>query len=400
MATPSISPVLDDQDQNQTSQASSTIPSETQTLSQSEEDKVKNVVRLSEHEFLLSDLWKYEGLKWETWLKENYDDLVDDNPLNVRYTYQDSIDKLDKKFRGTATHGLARSSTSFTFENMKKIISKMPPEQLVKTDKDEDLPVHSAIQSGIRVDQNKIGLFVKGDSQQISYILRAKNGKGKTPIELAFEMQHRAAVKLLFNLCVQHNVLSNLTGINFNLGDRSNTLLHIACREGMWSWFLDIVIGACNHDILPAIQVLDEEDHTPFHYLMNCIPDDSNELDTFRAVLDLLKQNEVDINKIYTDKNRRTMLHKAQRSNSTHAVSLLVEYNHKDVPDKQGTKPSQRVHHIEFEDMDKRVTSLVLSETSDVSSSSAPSYSSTSPFHSGTQVSEGQPLVRSSDETI
>ena len=37
MATPSISPVLDDQDQNQTSQASSTIPSETQTLSQSEE---------------------------------------------------------------------------------------------------------------------------------------------------------------------------------------------------------------------------------------------------------------------------------------------------------------------------------------------------------------------------
>ncbi len=35
MATPP--PVLDDQDQNQTSQASSTIPSETQTLSQSEE---------------------------------------------------------------------------------------------------------------------------------------------------------------------------------------------------------------------------------------------------------------------------------------------------------------------------------------------------------------------------
>ncbi|XP_064406840.1 uncharacterized protein LOC135351695 isoform X2 [Halichondria panicea] len=363
MATPSISPVLDDQDQNQTSQASSTIPSETQTLSQSE-----------------------EGLKWETWLKENYDDLVDDNPLNVRYTYQDSIDKLDKKFRGTATHGLARSSTSFTFERMQKMISKMPPEQLVKTDKDEDLPVHSAIQSGIRVNQNKIGLFVKGDSQQISYILRAKNGNGKTPIELAFEMQHRAAVKLLFNLCVQHNVLSNLTGIKFNLGDRSNTLLHIACREGMWSWFLDIVIDACKqvqHDILPAMQVLDKEDHTPFHYLMNCIPYDRNELDTFRVVLDLMEKNGVDINKIYTDSNERTMLHKAQRSNNTHAVSLLVHgYKHRDFPDTQGIKPSQRDHHI---------------EVSGVFSPQSYSRDGT-PFPGPDQVSEHQPVV-SSDET-
>ncbi len=110
-----------------------------------------------------------QGLKWETWLKENYNDLVsDDNLPNARF--RDSINKRDKKFRGTATHGLARSSTSFPFEIMKKIIFKMPPEQLVKTDKDEDLPVHSAIQSGIRVDQNKIGLFVQGDtdSQQIS----------------------------------------------------------------------------------------------------------------------------------------------------------------------------------------------------------------------------------------
>ncbi len=76
---------------------------------------------------------------------------------------------------------------------------------------------------------------------------------------------------------------------------------------------------------------------------MNCIPDDPNELDTFRAVLDLLTQNGVDINKIYTDSKERTMLHEA---NNTHAVSLLVEYNHKDVPDKQGIKPSQRDHHI------------------------------------------------------
>ncbi len=62
-------------------------------------------------------------------LAEHFQHLVDDNPLNVGY--RDSIDKRDEKFRG---------STSFTFESMKKIISKMPPEQLVKTDKDEDLP--------------------------------------------------------------------------------------------------------------------------------------------------------------------------------------------------------------------------------------------------------------------
>ena len=187
--------------------------------------------------------------------------------------------------------------------------------------------------------------------QQIKKILHAKTGKGQTPIELAFETQHRTAVKLLFNLCVQHNVLSNLTGINFNMLDRSNTLLHIAFRESKWSWFLDIVIDACkqfHHDIIPAIQVLDEKDHTPFYYLMNCIPNDPNKLSTFRAVLyiDLLKQNEVDINTIYIDSNERTMLHEVQRRNNTHAVSLLVEYNHKDVPDKQGIKPSQRNHHI------------------------------------------------------
>ncbi len=228
------------------------------------------------------------------WLKENYGDLVADEPLNVKY--RDAIDKCDKKFRGTATHGLARSSTSFTFENMKKMISKMPPKQLVKTDKDEDLPVHSASE------------WDWGRSKQDRSfcprrpILRAKTGKGKTPIELAFETQHRAAIKLLFNLCVQHGVQSSLTGINFNRCKRSNTLLHIAFRESKWSWFLDIVIDTCKqivHDIIPAMQVLDKKDYTPFYYLMNCIPYAFNELDTFRAVLDLLKQNGVDINKIY-----------------------------------------------------------------------------------------------------
>ena len=294
-------------------------------------------------------LYNYiQGLKWETWLKENYDDLVaDDNPPNVRF--RDAIDKRDKQFRGTATHGLARSSTSFTSESMEKMISKMPPNQLVKMDKDQDLPVHSAIQSGIEVDQKKISIFVQGDFQKIKKILRARNGKGKTPIELALETHHRTAVKLLFNLCVQHGVLSNLTGINFNMRNRSNTLLHIAFRESKWSWFLDIVIDACEqvqHDIIPALQVLDKEDYTPFHYLMNCITDDSKELHTFRTMLDLLKQNGVDINKIYTDSNKRTMLHEAQCSNNTHAVSLLVEYNHNVVPDKQGIKPSQRDHHF------------------------------------------------------
>ncbi len=43
-----------------------------------------------------------DGLKWEPWLKENYDNLVADEPLNVKY--RDAIDKRDKKFRGTATH--------------------------------------------------------------------------------------------------------------------------------------------------------------------------------------------------------------------------------------------------------------------------------------------------------
>ncbi len=286
-----------------------------------------------------------QGLNWTEWLTENFSHLLNDNPLNV---YGELIDERDREFNGTATHGIARSCTSFKYEEMKKILSEMPPKQLVAIDDDNDLPVHSAIHSW--VDQNKISLFIRGNSQQIKTILCARNSKRKTPIELAFKNRHRGAIKLLMNLCVQHDVISNLTGIKFDQGNRSNTLLHIAFKEDMWPWFLDIVIDACkqvHQDIIPAVQVLNKEEYTPFHYLMNCIqPDDPNVLPMLKIVLDTLKHNKVDINNIFTDSNNRTMLHEVQRKRHLEAVNLLEDSGHKDVPDKRGIKPSQRVHHI------------------------------------------------------
>ncbi len=287
-----------------------------------------------------------QGLDWTEWLTKNGPHLLDDNALDVYGA--ELIDERDTEFNGTATHGIARSCTSFKYEELNKILSEMPPEQLVATDHDKDLPVHSAIQSW--VDQNKISFFIRGDSQQIKTILCAKNNKRKTPIELAFESRHRGTIKLLMNLCVQHDVLSNLTGIKFdNHNDRSNTLLHIAFKEDM-SWFLKIVIDACkqiHQDIIPAIQVLDKEDCTPFQYLMNCIqPYDPSMLPMFKTVLDILKQNKIDINNIFTDSNNRTMLHEVQRKRHSEAINLLENCGHKDTPDGRGIKPSQRAHHI------------------------------------------------------
>ncbi|XP_064407131.1 uncharacterized protein LOC135351978 isoform X3 [Halichondria panicea] len=293
-----------------------------------------------------------EPIVWKKWLEDNAHKMCKGN-LSAKEVYGELLHKRDRLFNGTATHGLARSCgpcSSFTqFEDMKKIVSEMPKEQLIDKDDDGDLPVHSALNSMAK--QNMIALFVQGDSEEKT-ILSTKNHQGKTPIELAVDNLHNSAIELLYNLCVKHNILPGLTG--FEQSGSASTILHtVFCRDDTlyWSNFLSVVINACKRaarDILPTITVLDERNCTPFYYLMNCMnPNHHYKLAGFEKVLVLLRDNEIDVNAVVIDSKKRTMLHAARRKHHDKCSEMLSRYGHKDdIEDIDKIKPFQRDHHI------------------------------------------------------
>ena len=92
--------------------------------------------------------------------------------------YGDLLEKCDDEFIGNAMHGLARSCTSFAYEELAKIINQVPKDQLTEGDADNDLPVHSAIKS-IAADARMVSLFVQGTPEQQKKILSSKNEKKK-----------------------------------------------------------------------------------------------------------------------------------------------------------------------------------------------------------------------------
>ncbi|XP_064407136.1 uncharacterized protein LOC135351980 isoform X2 [Halichondria panicea] len=289
-----------------------------------------------------------EPIVWKKWLEDNAHKMCKGN-LSAQKVYGELLHKRDTLFDGTATHGLARSCPSFTqFEDIKKIVSEMPKYQLTEEDADGDLPVHSAINS--KAKQEVIALFVEGDSELQTTILCTKNHQGKTPIKLAVDIRHNSAIELLYNLCVTHNILPSLTG--FEQSGSASTILHTGFDGGdtsYWSEFLNVVINACKRaarDILPTITVFDERNCTPFHYLMNCMQRDHRyKLAGFQSVLELLRENKIDINSVFTDSKKRTMLHEARRTNHDSCSEMLFRYGHKDnVEDIDGIKPFQRDH--------------------------------------------------------
>ena len=295
-------------------------------------------------------LWNpiQEPIVWKKWLEDNAHKMCKGN-LSAQKVYGELLHKRDTLFDGTATHGLARSCPSFTqFEDIKKIVSEMPKYQLTEEDADGDLPVHSAINS--KAKQEVIALFVEGDSELQTTILCTKNHQGKTPIKLAVDIRHNSAIELLYNLCVTHNILPSLTG--FEQSGSASTILHTGFDGGdtsYWSEFLNVVINACKRaarDILPTITVFDERNCTPFHYLMNCMQRDHRyKLAGFQSVLELLRENKIDINSVFTDSKKRTMLHEARRTNHDSCSEMLFRYGHKDnVEDIDGIKPFQRDH--------------------------------------------------------
>ncbi len=262
----------------------------------------------------------------------------------------------DSQFNGTAMHGLARSCTSFTTEQMERIVSGMPKKQLLQSDFDGDLPIHSAINS--LADGKMVALFVQGDQNQQKEILEKPNGRDQTPIQLAFDKRDYSAVEELYTLCVEKEILPHLTGFTMQKGSNSTTLLHNAFDrddQKVWPQFLNFVITAISAKKAPdavfrAIQVFDRYNCTPFHYLMNCMnpkhTEKKSHLEAFEEVLTLLEDNTIDLNKILTDSKGRTMLHEAKRKNYEECSDFLIKHGHLEVEDIKGVKPSQRDHNI------------------------------------------------------
>ncbi len=262
--------------------------------------------------------------------------------------FGDLLHKRDTTFNGNAMHGLARSSPSFTFKELEKIVDHMPKKQLAEGDADNDLPVHSAINS--MADADMISLFVQGTFDERKKILESKNDEDKTPIEVAFDKRQKEVIIKLFDLCVEHDVLPDLTGIGAKEG--SSTLLHIAFDENIWPWFLKTVIDTCQKyklEALPAIQVMDSDGYSPFEYLMNnCFPstDKDAKVEEFKTVVGILQKEEIDINLVHTNSKRATMLHEAYRKNDLRCLEILEPLTNSGVKDAYGRTPLERAHYL------------------------------------------------------
>ncbi len=301
---------------------------------------------------------------WKTWLKENKEKLTSKNGASAAEVYGDLINEQDANFKGTAMHGLARSCRSFKIEEMERIVSNMPKDQLLAQDIDGDLPAHSAINS--LADGDMVALFVQGDDEK--KILSTENKRHKTPIELAFDKRDDGAIEVLFEICVKHKILPELTGYQLCSETESSTLLHAAFERDdakYWPKFLIVVVESFQkyedpknfkENLTRAIQVLDQDNCTPFYYLMNCMnPNHEKEskesrLSAFKKVIIILTNNEIDLSTIHTDSKKRTMLHEAKRKNYEECSDILIKHGHsEEVEDDNKIKPYQRDHRIDFQ---------------------------------------------------
>ncbi len=310
-------------------------------------------------QLVCKSLYKYNFSQengWEDWLTENKEKLCSPDVSASKVYGRELIEMCDSQFNGTAMHGLARSCTSFTTVQMERIVSGMPKEQLLQSDFDGDLPIHSAINS--LADGKMVALFVQGDQNQQKEILEKPNGRDQTPIQLAFDKRDYSAVEVLYKLCVEKEILPHLTGFTMQKSSNSTTLLHNAFDrddQELWLLFLNVVITAISAKKAPdavfnAIQVLDRHNCTPFHYLMNCMNpkhyEKKSHLSAFTRVIALLENNGIGLSRILTDSKERTMLHEAKRKNYEECSYILTEHGHLEVEDIKGVKPSHRDHNI------------------------------------------------------
>ena len=271
-------------------------------------------------------LFKFMQFGWWKWLNDHESKLSNEPNLTLvlpRYM----LPYVDKLFGGNIVHQIARSSSSFRFDTIKKILDYVciegHGELIFAKDNDGDIPLHSAIRS--KADQSTILLFATACSHTHS-ILLVQNNKRQTPLELTFALCHWPGVEVLLMLSVQYNVLTFLTGIRAGV-PQSETLLHEAFESGHIDYF-QILLDVCknlNESLMRALLFPDEKGNTPWYYLMS-----RNKYDEIEQVLSLLNKYQIDVNLLYTDtQTKSTLLHEASRIDDKQCITLLKKYNAK-----------------------------------------------------------------------
>lgn len=118
----------------------------------------------------------------------------------------------------------------------------------------------------------------------------------------------------------------------------------------MWQWFFEIVIEAqteADQKVPPSLQVLDKHNNTAFKYLTDSLPPDvEDKLDAFDKCLQQLKHIRIDLNTVFINSEKRTMLHEAKRKGHDKLSAILLKYDHGEVTDDRGITPSQRDHRL------------------------------------------------------
>lgn len=247
-------------------------------------------------------------------MKENFEQLREDPGRNVPLLLRDLIDKRDEDFGWTATHGFAASSEDLGIEVMNALFEYLRTSnrksQLSTQDKDGDIPVQSAIRSKA----SKLIIEHLIEFGNIKDLLCSHNNRNQSPLLTAFDESHWDAVEVLLGKCIEHNELSELTGVRVTAGQEHNTILHKAFERRNKEYF-KIFLRVCSskgivgEELTAAVSVSNRRNVTPWYNAIRFLS-----IEELETVLKSVDESRLDINSLYTEKDTRfTMLHDAYR---------------------------------------------------------------------------------------
>ena len=261
------------------------------------------------------------------------------NEQNIKCLKCDQLKLRDLRFSYTSAHAVAASP--FPIEFVDNFLSQLKKlglvTLLVATDKEGDNPLHSAIRS--RASPVMVSRLLNKVPKLKKRMLSAVNKKGEVPLQWAFNQRHWKAVALILEECVKTGILQRLSGVGVE-NIHCTTLLHLAFQKGDIE-YLKILLKVCdkqNIHKLSAIRIPDENDNTPWFYLM------SVDYDKFSQALSLLSEHSIDLNALYLDaKSKTLMLHEANRRNDSKLITLLRRFEAKEtLKDANGLLPRER----------------------------------------------------------
>ncbi len=226
----------------------------------------------------------------------------------------------DEQYGWTAFHALfsyrgidlqRRTSIFKEFQSMRTARGVRPIQLLKSQDRDGDTVFHSAINH--RVDKEVIKMMIsKFQRKTAKSLLQVQNRKKLTPLQRAFQLREWELVKVLLSQCIELNILPGLTGVRANI---SKTLLHRAFGlADHAAEYLRIHLRTCrecrisNFEVMQSLLVKDKKLLTPWHYLANEKDDD-----VIKAVVAVAVEHGIDINELYIDETRSTLLHQMEK---------------------------------------------------------------------------------------